>query len=141
MAKLTLIRPSEGLHDERKFKIYINGVITVILKQKSSTQIEVPDNPFEIQVVSNLGRSRKLTVDPAATDSAELRINKKMHKYNPGNFAPTIVVFSGIAFASSESVIVKVVAVAAFLAAVAWAIYALRIRREEWILINPHLKR
>lgn len=139
MAKLTVIRPPEGVHDERKFKIYINGVITVILKQKSSTQIEVPDKPFEIQVITNLGRSRKLMIDPAATDSIELRINKKMHKYNPANFAPTIVVFSGIAFASSESVIVRTVAVAAFLAAAAWAIYVFRIRREDWILINPHL--
>jgi hypothetical protein len=139
MATLTVTRPPEGVHDERKFKLMVNGLPVAILKQKSSVALTVPDKPFEFQVLSNKGRSRKVTVDPAITGNLELRINKKMHRYDPAIFAPSLLVFSGIAFVNSESVPVKAVSVAAVLAAASWAFYALRIKREDWILIEPHL--
>lgn len=137
MAKLKLIRPPEGVHDERKFRIYINGVIRIIMKQKSSAEIEVPDVPYELQVISSLGRSRKVTIDPTTTAEADLRMNKKMHRNNPSMFAPTIVIFAGIAFSSFPSIFVKIGAALAFIAAAVWTLYALRIKREEWIHIVP----
>lgn len=136
MAKLTVTRPPEGVHDERKFKVMVNGLPVVILKQKSSVEIDVPDKPFELQVLSSRGRSGKVTIDPAKTGRVDFRINKKMHRYDPSMFAPAILVFSGIAFSDSESVIVKAVSVIAVIAAAVWAFYVLRIRREDWIIID-----
>jgi hypothetical protein len=49
------------------------------------------------------------------------------------------LVFSGIAFTNFESVMVKAVAVTAIIGAAFWAFYILRIKREDWILIEPHL--
>lgn len=138
MAKLTVTRPPEGMHDERKFRVMVNDFPAIVLKQKSSAEIEVPDKLFEMQVLSRQGRSRKVTIDPATTSSVELRINMKMHRYNPAMSLPAIVVFSVVAFINSESMIVRIVAGAAFMATAAWVFYALWVKREEWILIEPH---
>jgi len=54
-------------------------------------------------------------------------------------FENTLLVFSGIAFTNFESVMVKAVAVTAIIGAAFWAFYILRIKREDWILIEPHL--
>ena len=140
MAKLTVIRPSEGIHDERKFKVYINGELAVILKQKSSTDIEVPEEPFEMQVISNQGRSSKMTFDPAATKSVELRINKKMHKQYPALLATPVFTVTALILFSSYSFVLKSVSAFVLLATSAWAVYMLFIRREDWIFIVPQEK-
>jgi hypothetical protein len=137
MANLTVIRPPEGIHDERKFKVLINGELNATLKQKSSVAIEVPEEPFEIQVISRQGRSRKEKIDPAATTTIELRINKRMHKYNPAVYASPLFTLSGLLLFNSDSRLVKAGAASLFLIAMGWIGYMLWVRREDWIIVVP----
>ena len=136
MKNLIINRPAAGYHDERRFRVFIDGKEVAALRQKSSVSVEIPDKPFELQVKSRLGRSPIVTIDPSETTAINLLVNNKYHRYNPALLGQPPLLLAVLLFFKTENPLLRIAAVVIAVLVAIWFIVMLVVKREEWIEIE-----
>lgn len=135
--RVTLKRTSSSWWDERKYKVFIQGVQIVTLKEGESQVVEIAANPITVEAKFSWYGSKREKLFVNDGDTIEFIDNIRYSRQAPFVGVPIPILF--LLYRGVETLWLRWIFATSMLAILFWVFYILFVARKRWIIIH-HVK-